>query len=220
MAESTAKGGQRLGTNKNMGWVWDYNPYPGRLIWYNKYVFSPCSISHSSSVYVVKGVKQVHNQSNRPVDCMEDFVKRHENKIYRIAIAIMGNKADAEDIMQDVFLKVLENKTPHFESVEHETAWLTRVTVNHCRNRLRSHWWKKTEPLLDIYPAQDNEQQYLLETVNTLPSKYRIVIVLFYYEGYSTNEIADITGQKEPTVRSQLTRARHILKEFLEGEPK
>ena len=159
------------------------------------------------------------NQSNRPVDCLEDFVKRHENKIYRIAIAIMGNKADAEDIMQDVFLKVLENKTPQFESVEHETAWLTRVTVNHCRNRLRSHWWKKNEPLLDIYPAQDNEQQYLLETVNTLPSKYRVAIVLFYYEGYSTNEISDITGQKESTVRSHLTRARHILKEFLEGEP-
>ena len=160
----------------------------------------------------------MNNQSNRPVDLIEDFVKRHENRIYRIAIAIMGSKADAEDVMQDVFLRAVENKSPQFESVEHETAWLTRVTVNHCRNRLRSNWWKKTEPLLDIYPAQDIEQQNLLETVNALPSKYRIAIVLFYYEGYSTNEIAKITGRKESTVRSHLLRARHMLKDFLEGE--
>ena len=149
---------------------------------------------------------------------MEEFVQRHENKIYRIAIAVMGNKTDAEDIMQDVFLKVLEGKAPQFQSVEHETAWLTRVTVNQCRSRLRSHWWKKSEPLLDIYPAQDKEQQDLLETVISLPSKYRIAIYLFYYEGYSTKEIAEITNQKEPTVRSILTRARHMLKDFLKGE--
>ena len=157
------------------------------------------------------------NQSNRPVDCMEEFVQRHENRIYRIAIAIMGDKADAEDVMQDVFLKLIE-KNPAFQSAEHETAWLTRVTVNQCRSLLRSHWWKRREPLLDIYPAEDNEQQDLMEIVSALPSKYRIVICLYYYEGYSTKEIAEITKQKEPTVRSLLTRARQKLKNFLEGE--
>ena len=160
----------------------------------------------------------MHDRSDRPVDWIEDFVQRHENKVYRTAIAIMGNKADAEDVMQDVFLKVIEGKAPRFQSFEHETAWLTRVTVNQCRSRLRSNWWKKNEPLLDIYPAQDNEQQDLLEIVTSLPSKYRIVIYLFYYEGYSTKEIAEITKQKEPTVRSILARARHKLKDFLEGE--
>ena len=160
----------------------------------------------------------MRNQSNRPVDWMEEFVQRHENKIYRTAIAVMGNKADAEDIMQDVFLKVLEGKAPQFLSVEYETAWLTKVTVNQCRSRLRSHWRKKNEPLLDIYPAQDNEQQDLLETVITLPSKYRIAIYLFYYRGYSTKEIAEITKQKETTVRSTLTRARHKLKDYLEEQ--
>jgi RNA polymerase sigma-70 factor (ECF subfamily) len=158
----------------------------------------------------------MHNQSK--LDWMEAFVTRHENKIYRIAIAIMGNKAEAEDIMQDVFLKVVENKAPQFTSVEHESAWLKKVTINQCRNRLRSHWWKKSEPLLDIYPAKDDEQRDLLETVIALPAKYRIVICLYYYEGYSTKEIADITKQKEATVRSQLARARHLLREFLEGE--
>ena len=162
-------------------------------------------------------MKQVHSQSKWPMDWMEEFVQRHENRIYRTAIAIMGNKADAEDIMQDVFLKVIDGKAPQFQSAEHETAWLTRVTVNQCRSRLRSHWWRKTEPLLDTYPAQDNEQQDLLETVTSLPSKYRVAVYLFYYEGYSTKEIAQITNQKEPTVRSILARARHMLRGFLEG---
>ena len=157
----------------------------------------------------------MHNQSNRLVDWIEEFVQRHENRIYRTALAVMGNKTDAEDIMQDVFLKVIEEKAPQFQSVEHETAWLTRVTVNQCRSRLRSYWWKKSEPLLDTYPAQDNEQQSLMETIISLPSKYRIVITLFYYEGYSTKEIAEITKQKESTVRTHLTRARQMLKNYL-----
>jgi len=159
----------------------------------------------------------VNNQSNRPVDWMEESVKRNEDKLFRTAVAIMGSKADAEDVVQDVFIKLLE-KQPEFESPEHETAWLIRVTVNLCKSRLRTHWWKKTVPLLDIYPAQTDEQQSIMETVLSLPSKYRAVIHLFYYEGYSTKEIAEITGQKESTVREQLTRARRMLKKFMEGE--
>ena len=159
----------------------------------------------------------MQNQSDRPVDWMETFIKRHENRIYRTAIAIMSNKADAEDIVQEVFIKAME-KAPYFQSLEHETAWLVKVTVNLCRSRLRSPWWRKTEPLYDIYPAQNNEQQSILETVLSLPSKYRIVIHLFYYEGYSTREIAEITDQKEVTVRSLLTRARHMLRNMIEGD--
>ena len=157
------------------------------------------------------------NQSNRPVDLTEESVKRNEDKLYRAAIAIIGGKAEAEDIVQDVFLKLFE-KHPNFESTEHETAWLIRVTVNLCKSRLRSHWWKKTVPLLDSYPAKTNEKQSLMETVLSLPAKYRIVVHLFYYEGYSTKEIAGIMGRKESTVREQLTRARRMLKKFLEGE--
>ena len=159
----------------------------------------------------------MNNQSNRPVDCIEEIIKRHENKLFRTAIAIMGGKADAEDIVQDVFIKLFE-KNPGFESPEHEAAWLIRVTVNLCKSRLRSSWWKKTVPLLESYPAETGRQQSIMQTVLSLPSKYRIVIHLFYYEGYSTKEIADITTQKESAVRQQLTRARRMLKDFLEGE--
>jgi len=182
-----------------------------------KYFFIRCGILPSSRVYEVKGVNRVNNQSDRPVDWMEEIIKRSENKMFRTALAIMGGKADAEDIVQDVFVKLFE-KQPSFESPEHETAWLIRVTVNLCKSRLRSHWWKKSVPLLDDYPAQNDEQQDIIHTVLSLPSKYRIVIHLFYYEGYSTKEIAEITKQKESTVREQLTRARRMLKIFLEGE--
>ena len=148
---------------------------------------------------------------------IEEFVRKHEGRLYRTAVAIMGNRADAEDIVQDAFIKVLE-KRPDFESPEHEVAWLIRVTVNLCRSRLRSKWWKKTVPLLDSYPARSESEQQLMETILSLPAKYRIVLHLFYYEGYSTREIAEVTDQKESTVRSLLTRARQKLGALLKEE--
>lgn len=156
-------------------------------------------------------------QSHRPEDCVEEFVLKHENRLYRTAVAILGNQADAEDIVQEVFVIVME-KCPSFDSPQHEAAWLIRVTVNLCKSRLRSSWWRKTVPLLKSYPAQTNEQHYLMETILSLPAKYRIVIHLFYYEGYTTEEIAEIIGQRGSTVRSQLTRARQKLKAILKEE--
>jgi len=156
-------------------------------------------------------------QSNLTVDWIEEIITRNENRIFRAALAIMGNKADAEDIIQDVFIKLLE-KHPRFESLEHEVAWLMRVTVNRCKSDLRSYWKKNTVPLLDSYPAQNNEQHDIMHAVIALAPKYRTVIHLFYYEGYSTKEIAEITNQKDSTVREQLTRARRSLKVSLEGE--
>jgi len=148
---------------------------------------------------------------------MEETVEKHKDRLFRTALAIIGGKADAEDIVQDAFIKLFE-KQPDFKSPEHEIAWLTRVTINLSKNHLRSHWWKKTDPLLDIYPVESDEEQSLMECVCALSPKYRIVIHLYYYEGYSTQEIAEILKQKEATVRSQLARARHMLKGILEGE--
>jgi len=159
----------------------------------------------------------MNEQSDRSVDWIEETVTRNEDRLFRTALAILGGKADAEDIVQDVFVTLVE-KQPHFVSPEHEAAWLMRVTVNACKSRLRSYWWKKSEPLLDDYPAQTDEQLDLMETVLSLPPKYRTVIHLYYYEGYSTHEIAALTDQKGSTVREQLTRARRMLRKFLEGE--
>jgi RNA polymerase sigma-70 factor (ECF subfamily) len=152
-----------------------------------------------------------------PEDYISKLVIKHENRVYRTAISIMKNRADAEDIVQDVFIKVMQ-KAPNFESDEHESAWLIRVTINMCRSRLRTAWLRRTEPLIDTYPAQTKEQLNLIEHVMALPTKYRIVVNLFYYEGYSTKEISYITNQKESTVRSLLTRARQKLKYVLKED--
>lgn len=159
----------------------------------------------------------MNTESIRPDDSFEALVKEYENQIYRAAVAILGNTAEAQDIVQDVFIKLYEH-TGLFTSKDHEKAWLLRVAINLCKNKLRSSWWRKSTPLLETIPAKTEQQQELLEYVMSLPAKYRSVIHLYYYEGYSTREIAQITGQKEPTVRSLMTRARAQLKEQLNEE--
>jgi RNA polymerase sigma-70 factor (ECF subfamily) len=155
-------------------------------------------------------------KSYRPED-FEAVVTKHENRLYRTALAITGNMSYAEDIVQEVFLRTYE-KAPEFESEEHEKAWLIRVTVNLCNSQLRSPWYKRRWPLLESYPATEPEQHELLEQIMTLPSKYRTVIHLFYYEGYSIKDISGVTGQKESTVRCHLTRARQKLKSILKED--
>lgn len=157
--------------------------------------------------------------SLRPEDSMADSVKKHQDRVFRTALALLGNKADAEDIVQDTFIKLLA-KNPKFNSPEHEKAWLIKVTVNMCRSKLRSAWVRKTVPLLESIPVTEAEEEGLVEAVMTLPPKYRAVIHLFYYEGYSSAEIGELTGQKDATVRSLLTRARKKLKIVLEGAEK
>jgi RNA polymerase sigma-70 factor (ECF subfamily) len=155
-------------------------------------------------------------KSDRPKD-FEKVVTKHENRLYRTALAITGNVADAEDIVQEVFIRAYE-KAPDFESEEHEKAWLIRVTVNLSYSRLRSPWRKRMVPLLDSYPASEPKQHELLEQIMNLRPKSRTVIHLYYYEGYSIKDISKLTGQKEATIRSQLTRARQKLKAILEED--
>ena len=152
-------------------------------------------------------------ESNR----LETLLFQYENTLYRAALAILGDAHEAEDAVQDAFLHCLE-KDPDFESPAHEKAWLLRVTVNGCKSRLRSPWRRRTTPLLDTYPAAGPEEQSLMETIGKLPAKDRTVLHLYYYEGYQTAEIAEMTGWREGTVRSRLTRARAKLGALLKGE--
>jgi RNA polymerase sigma-70 factor (ECF subfamily) len=154
------------------------------------------------------------------VNPIEDVIMRNQDRLFRLSLAIMCNKEDAEDIVQDVFVKLIE-KAPAFKTEEHEVAWLITVTKNLCKSKLRAASRKNLEltpELLEAYPAQSQNQGELLETVMSLPVKYRVVVHLFYYEGFSTKEIAGITKQREGTVRQQLTRARELLKKYIESE--
>ncbi|MCI7473092.1 MAG: RNA polymerase sigma factor [Clostridiales bacterium] len=148
---------------------------------------------------------------------LETLIQIHQNTLYRAALAILGDAHEAEDAVQDAFLRCLE-KGPEFESPAHEKAWLLRVTVNGCKSRLRSPWRRRTDPLLDTYPAADPEEQGLLDAIMALPARDRTVLHLYYYEGYQTAEIAEMTGWREGTVRSRLTRARAKLGALLKGE--
>lgn len=152
----------------------------------------------------------------RPEDYTEQMLQKHADRVYRTALAILGNIADAEDVVQDTFIKLI-TKGPLFQSVEHERAWLIRVSVNLCKSRLRTFWYRKTVPLLGTIPARQEEDN-LVEAVLALAPKYRTVIHLYYYEGYSTAEIGELTGKRASTVRSLLTRARQKLKKIVEEE--
>lgn len=148
------------------------------------------------------------------------LLDRYGDMILRLAFSCMKNLPDAEDVLQDVLLKVLE-KEPEFESDEHQKAWLIRVTVNICRSQLRSPWRRHKElEETDAFFAEESgwlEGNEVLEAVMALPEKYREVIHLFYYEDYSVGQIAALLGKKEATVRSLMFRARTILKDKLKG---
>ena len=145
---------------------------------------------------------------------LEETVRKYENTLYRSALAILGDAHEAQDAVQDTFVKYLE-KAPAFDGPEHEKAWLIRVTVNGCRSRLRSPWHRRRTALSQGRPAPAPEERTVLEAVLALPPRDRAAVHLYYYEGYSTPEISAMTGQSEGTVRSRLARARQKLRNLL-----
>ena len=148
---------------------------------------------------------------------LEELVSKHENTLFRAALAILGDVHGAEDAVQETFLRYLE-KRPELRDENHERAWLLKVTANLCKSALRSKKRHPTVELLDVYPAPDEDSRELVEAVLALPANQRAAIHLHYYEGYSTEEIAAILGQRPGTVRSHLSRAREALRQKLKGE--
>ena len=155
-------------------------------------------------------------EPTRPVD-WEQLVCENENRLYRAALAILGSAAEAEDAVQDTFLKYLEHR-PRLARPEDAAPWLMRVNVNLCKDRLRSAYRRRTLPLTEELPAPGPEERQELEELRALPAEDRAQIHLYYYEGYSTSEIAAILGRREGTVRSRLSRARAKLRTLLEQE--
>lgn len=148
---------------------------------------------------------------------LEELVTQYKNTLFRAALAILGNVQEAEDTVQDTFLRYLE-KRPELRGGQHEKAWLLRVTANSCKSVLRSRKRHPAVELLDVYPAPDRDSRELMEAVLDLPANQRAAVHLFYYEGYSTGEIASILGQRPGTVRSHLSRAREALRRYLEDD--
>jgi len=144
-------------------------------------------------------------------------MKKHKHRLFRLAVSCLKQPADAEDILQEVFLRYYRS-APEFADEEHEKAWLLRVTANACISLLRSPWRRFLNPIPESAPAPEPEGQQLLELVHRLPPKHALVIHLHYYEEYSVREIASILRISEGTVKSRLSRARKQLGELIEKE--
>lgn len=145
------------------------------------------------------------------------LTRRYIDTVFRVALSYLKSREDADDITQNVFLKLLRSDKA-FESDEHIRHWLIRVTINECKKALLSPW--RAHESFEDYAATlsfpSPEHSELFHAVMSLPNKYRAAIYLFYYEGYSTAEIARLTATPKNTVCSHLTRGRELLKKSLQ----
>lgn len=159
---------------------------------------------------------------------LEQVLEKYQSNIYKAAFYICKHHDDAEDIAQEAFLAYFK-EDQDFESEEHIKAWLLRVTVNKAKNLKTSFWHRKKVSVPDFteWFASRNEEseegisetsENLIRAVMGLPEKCRVVVHLFYYEGYSVKEIAKIVEKKENTVKAHLYRGREILREKLKEE--
>lgn len=146
-------------------------------------------------------------------DAFKAAYEKFTDTVYRVACHNTVTYADAEDITQEVFMKILTYKKG-FESEEHLKAWLIRVTINLCHNLNRKN--SRFDELTDNIPASERDSDILL-CVKALPENYRNAIYLHYYEGYTAAEIAEITNSKQNTVLSYLSRGREILRKQMIG---
>ena len=153
---------------------------------------------------------------------LEQIFRDYYQLIYRVAFSQVKNHADAEDITQEVFLKIIRHDM-RYQSMEHERAWIVRVTINLCRDLLKSKWHKTSVSMEEVSEAQRGScenfteiQDDMMWAVLQLPEKYRNCLYLFYYEDYSIKEIAQSLEMPENTVKTNLKRGRQALKEFLE----
>jgi len=143
-----------------------------------------------------------------------EFVEKHSDLVHKLALFRTGDLSTADDVFQDVFYRYFK-KRPSFLSDEHEKAWVIRVTINCSKSMLGSFWKKHVVPLDESLIVEQPEIQEVYDAVMQLPQKYRTVIFMHYYEGFTISDIAKATNNKENTVKSHLFRARNLLKERL-----
>ncbi len=155
-------------------------------------------------------------QYNDELRHIEYAVEKYSQMLFRICYGILCNKADAEDAVQETFLKYM-TKAPLFRDSDHEKAWLIKVATNISKNMSRfnsRHAMENLDELRNIGIKDDDRDIFML--IMHLPSKYKIVLDLYYIEGYKANEIAQITNTSPVTIRKRLQYGRNLLKRELE----
>ena len=153
-------------------------------------------------------------------DSLESLLQRYNTMLFRVAYTRMQNRSDAEDVVQETWLRYLR-ASPALEDEEHRKAWLLKVCMNCANSSLSSAWRRRTTELDETLPDEgrlEDSVSDLYQTIAQLPDKYRTVIHLFYYEDQSVKQIAQILSLTETAVKTQLHRAREMLKKALGGE--
>lgn len=152
---------------------------------------------------------------------IERIVDRYQDTVYGLALVRTGNRADADDVFQEVFLAYYQAQKT-FCNEEHRKAWLLRTTLNHCRRVTSSTWKQKTVPLSEQeeIPVQFQapEENLVWQALQNLTEEYRLPIYLFYFQGLSTVEISKVLSIRPGTVRTRLSRGREQLREQLKGD--
>ena len=153
----------------------------------------------------------MENKTIRADVDMERLMQTYGNKLFRLCLITLGNASDAEDAVQETFVKYLQ-KAPIFKDEEHKKAWLLTVATNQCRDMLR---FKKRHPIVDMEEIREftNEktESGILDALMLLPEKYRVVLVLYYVEEYSIENIARMVGRTKSAIKMRLQKGRKLL---------
>lgn len=151
--------------------------------------------------------------SVRPADDIEQTVNKYSDMIFRICLVILKNSADAQDAVQETFIKYIQ-KAPAFESEEHKKAWLIKVATNKSRDMLRrrSRQIVSETKDLNLY-IKSSESEPVIEILASLPEKFKTALMLYYVEDYKVSEIAEITGKSESVIKKRLQKGRKLFEE-------
>ena len=141
----------------------------------------------------------------------------YHKMILNISYTYLKNSELSQDVLQEVLIKLMKNKK-QFDNESKEKYWIIRVTINVCKDYLKSAWYRKNTELNEEISYMQDDVQDVLSNVLKLPCKYKTVIYLYYYEGYSINEISKILNKKSATIGTWLSRAKKLLKERLKGD--
>ena len=165
-----------------------------------------------------RGKKEQQKEQKEQLENAGRILSEYGDAILRLSYSYLHSMDDAEDIVQDTLMQYIKT-APIFHDANHEKAWLLRVAINRCKNKLKHNHYISPDELDEQMPEPvKDDLRFIWEAVKTLPEKYQEVIHLYYQEGYSTSEVARLLSKKESTVRSLLLRARNMLKDTLKEE--
>lgn len=167
---------------------------------------------------IIIGTESLYRQIQKGCDAVEKpeiarLYDAYAQDVFRLALSYLYNSQDAEDVCHSVFLTLVEKDVTLFPG--HEKAWLLKCAANTCKDQLKSFWKRNREELTENMVLTDSRDREIWAVVGTLPPKYRAVVHLYYYEGYSQEEIGKILGITRTAVQTRMQRARAILEKEL-----